>query len=188
MVRKTAADFKLISKIFFVVPCDPPTNISAVTISESSVNVTWVPQICRDGNVGSARFIMYIEDSIHDSKAEWYIKGVALDHNYAVIDFLSPGVKYRAYMVQATEIGNGPPSEKFYFVAKPARKNISFYVIIFIVVRQNYVTVNVQGLYLFIELARSQPFIIDNEDKDGSEFGSHILQAAMFCNKFKGQI
>ena len=126
MLRQTSIDFKLILQIFFVVPCDPPKNISAVTISKSSVNVTWVPQICRDGHVGSARFIMYIEDSIHDSKAEWYIKGVALDRNYVVIDFLSPGVKYRAYMVQATEIGNGPPSEKFYFVAKQARKNISF--------------------------------------------------------------
>ena len=125
MLRQTSIDFKLILQIFFVVPCDPPKNISAVTISKSSVNVTWVPQICRDSHVGSARFIMYIKDSIHDSKAEWYIKGVALDRNYAVIDFLSPGVKYRAYMVQATEVGNGPPSEKFYFVAKQARKNIS---------------------------------------------------------------
>ena len=166
----------------FVVPCDPPANISAVTIGESSVNITWVPQICRNGHVGSARFIMYIEDSIHDSKAEWYIKGVALDRNYVVIDFLSPDVKYRAYMVQATEIGNGPPSEKFYFIAKQARKNILFCVIVFTDVRQNYVTVNAQSLNLFIELARSQSFIIYNENKDCSEFRSH-LQAVKFCNK-----
>ena len=99
---------------------------------------------------------MYIEDSIHDSKAEWYIKGVALGYNYAVIDFLSPGVKYRAYMVQATEIGNGPPSEKFYFVAKPARKYIYFCVIVFVDARQKYVTVNIQSLYLFTGFARSR--------------------------------
>ena len=69
---------------------------------------------------------MYIEDTIHDPKAEWYIKGVDLDQNYTIINFLSPGVIYRAYMVEATQIGNGPPSEKFYFVTKPARKNHSF--------------------------------------------------------------
>ena len=96
-------------------------------IDQSNVNVSWVPQKCRNGHVGSARFIMYIEDTIHDPKAEWYIRGVDLDQNYTIINFLSPGVIYRAYMVEATQIGNGPPSEKFYFVTKPARKNHSFH-------------------------------------------------------------
>ena len=92
-------------------------------IDESSVNISWVPGKCRDGHIGTERFIIYIEDAIHDPKADWYIRGVHLDRNYEIIDFLSPGIKYRAYMVEATEIGNGPPSDKFYFFTKAARKS-----------------------------------------------------------------
>ena len=92
-------------------------------IDESRVNISWVSGKCRDDHIGTERFIIYIEDTIHDPKADWYIRGVHLDRNYEIIDFLLPGIKYRSYMVEATEIGNGPPSEKFYFFTKPARKN-----------------------------------------------------------------
>ena len=108
-----------------LVPCEPPKNFRSAVIDESSVNISWIPGKCRDGDIGTERFIIYIEDTIHDPKADWYIRGVHLDRNYEIIDFLSPGIKYRAYMVEATEIGNGPPSDKFYFFTKAARKNQS---------------------------------------------------------------
>ena len=87
------------------------------------MNVTWSHTTCLDGNNATYVYIMYIEDWNNDKNADWNIHGVHGHERQTVINFLNPGSTYKAYMVQANQYGNGPPSTRFYMKTIASRNN-----------------------------------------------------------------
>ena len=108
---------------FLLVPCNAPTNINVTKIGQTSVNVTWSHTTCLDGNNATYVYIMYIEDWNNDKNADWNIHGVHGHERQTVVNFLNPGSTYKAYMVQANQYGNGPPSTRFYMKTIASRNN-----------------------------------------------------------------
>ena len=86
------------------------------------MNVTWSHTTCLDGNNATYVYV-YIEDWNSDKNADWNIHGVLGHEQQTMVDFLNPGSIYKAYMVQANQYGNGPPSKRFYMSTVASRNN-----------------------------------------------------------------
>ena len=94
-------------------------------LNDRSVNVSWALESCWGDTTPTYVYIMYIRASITDKDEEWQIHGEYANVTHTVVDYLWPGITYKAYMVQANKHGNGPPSQRFYMTSVASRELFS---------------------------------------------------------------
>ena len=105
----------------FLVPCEAPTFLQSVVIGVGAVSITWKRKECLIGSNSIYTYLFYLNKSDEISHKKWNYAGVNSSYNHMVLRGLPPG-EFRAYLLQGTADGNGPPSPMFYFKTPFLRK------------------------------------------------------------------
>lgn len=93
----------------------------------SSTVITWSLPTCQDGSI---IYVMYSQlyGYTNNVAGDWKVYGINRINDQTTqmkLDFLLPGFIYKAYMMQATLKGVGPPSDRFVVQALPSGKSCS---------------------------------------------------------------
>lgn len=103
----------------FLVPCEPPANLSYVITGETTIRLYWLDRLDTNNCTNDIRrvYFFYTEVSkLHDGITDWKIEGTNHSSSEMEISNLETAVLYEGYLLYSFKgIGNGIPSKKITF-------------------------------------------------------------------------
>ena len=92
-----------------------------------TVRISWTNAACEINTTATNLYLFYSAQSRPgevDNGNSWQIVGIDKSIPWLMVTDLTPAVKYKSYLLQSTEDGNGPPSSVFIMETPIGRKLI----------------------------------------------------------------